>query len=137
MTYPVAGSGFRSIDRASKVRNIDRTAWAGGQLVVATWDTLGKGTVLTGAIYFGVAFEGRPFFSHGVELTEGNLQANDYPFVNCGVQTWLTTDATQNPAQVFYLGAVVWIMVSSEASYALTHRFSFEGKAMRNREYIN
>lgn len=135
----ISGShAYRGIDQGRKRQEVDRTAWAGSQLVFSSWDTIGVGTTLTEVISFGVAFEGQPFFSHGVELQEGEaLAAADYPFVTAGVQEWVRTAQGQfDQAERFYTGARVWISVSSSKAYKLRHRFAFEGTVMRHREHI-
>ena len=73
-----------------------------------------------------------------MELQEDETLVDaDYPFVTCGVYEWeRTAETSQERAQRFYLGAVVWVAVSSAKSYRLRIRLAFEGTAMRNREYI-
>lgn len=134
---PPGSAPFRGIDRAGKTREVDRNSWAGSQLVLATWDTIGSGTILTGGITFGAVFEGRPFFSYGVELQENEtLVDGDYPFTACGVSEWRTTELADERAQPFYTGAVVWIRVDANFPYRLRFRFAFEGTVVRNREHI-
>jgi hypothetical protein len=135
----LAGSNaYRGLDRAARHREVDRTGWAGSQLVLTTWDTIGSGTILTDLIPFGTVFEGQPFFSFGVELQEEEtLTEADYPFVTCGVQEWQrTAESALQRAERFYTGATIWIAVSSFRQYRLRYRFAFEGTAMRNREHI-
>lgn len=129
---------YRGIDKTRRRQEVDRAAWAGSQLVFTSWDTIGAGTTLTELIPFGVAFEGQPFFSHGVELQEGETLADaDYPFVTAGVQEWQRTAQTEHErAERFYTGARVWISVSSSKAYRLRHRFAFEGTVVRHREHI-
>lgn len=129
---------YRGINRGTRRREVDRSAWAGSQLVFTSWDTIGAGTTLTELIPFGVVFEGQPFFSFGVELQEGEtLVAGDYPHVAAGVQEWERTAQTGfAEAERFYTGARVWISVSSSKAYKLRHRLAFEGTVMRHREHI-
>lgn len=134
---PPGSAPFRGIERAGRTRETDRNSWAGSQLVLATWDTIGSGTILTAGITFGVVFEGQPFFSYGVELQENQtLVDNDYPFTACGVSEWQTTVADDERGQLFYTGAVVWIRVDAGTSYRLRFRFAFEGTVIRNREFV-
>lgn len=128
---------FRGLERAARTRETDRNSWAGNNLVVTTWDTIGSGTTQTGGLTFGSVFEGRPFFSYGVELQENEtLVDGDYPFTACGVLEWTTTVAADERAQLFYTGAVVWIRVDAGTQYRLRFRFAFEGTVIRNREFV-
>lgn len=130
---------YQGINRSNRQREVSRTAWAGSNLVLTAWDTIGSGTTLTDLIEFGTIFEGQPFFSFGVELQEDEtLVEGDYPFVTLGVQEWQRTEQTTEDDITlrFYTGAVVWIAVTASKSYRLRHRLAFEGTAMRQRQHI-
>lgn len=135
---PPGSAPYRGVERAARAREVDRNAWAGNNLVVTSWDTIGSGTTVTPSLTFGAVFEDRPFFSYGVELQENEtLATGDYPFTSCGVQEWQTViSETDDRGIPFYSGAIVWIRVSSTQSYRLRFRFAFEGIVIRNREYV-
>jgi len=105
------------------------------------YSTKGSGTFLTEEVSFSTAFEGTPFFSYGVELVEGQeLVSGDYPFVTVGVAEWVIKETTEEDfiekkIKPFYLGAKLWISVSSSKSYELTYSMVFEGVVMKNPQF--
>jgi hypothetical protein len=129
---------YRSLRKAERATRLDRDTWAGTSLLILTYDTIGAGTFETDLLDFGLVFEEAPFFAYGAELQPGEtLIAGDYPIVNCGVTRWETNeDPETRVGNVFYLGAYVWINVSSNSTYRMRFRLSFEGTAMRNVEYF-
>jgi hypothetical protein len=133
MTYEQTKRNERRVE-------LDRQTWAGTTVLQTAYETEGSGQFISDEISFGTVFEGRPFFSHGVELVEGQtLVAGDYPFITAGVSEWVQEPDVETAAAdpqkiVHYLGAYVWINVASSSSYLLRFRLSFEGTASRNVE---
>lgn len=138
MTSRPVRNTYPRIRRAETRIELDRGTWAENTFVVMTYDTVGTGVFNTELIDFGVVFEGRPFFSYGVELQGGEeLVDNDYPMVTAGVAEWQTTEIVEDQQSLpFYLGAYLFISVDSSSSYRLRFRLAFEGIAMRNVEYF-
>ena len=122
-------------------RELDRAQWAGPISMIFGYATNGSGTFLTEEISFSTAFEGTPFFSYGVELVEGQeLTSGDFPFVTVGVAEWVVKETTEEDfvekkIKPFYLGAKLWISVSSSKSYELTYSMVFEGVVMKNPQF--
>ena len=129
--------GYVRVRKAAKRQELDRATWAQPIQVVAAYETEGVGELITDVIDFGTAFEGPPFFSYGVELMEDQvLVEGDFPFVTCGVQEWVLSGEASDDVPARYIGAVVWIRVSSATRYRLRFRLSFEGVAFRNAEFL-
>ncbi len=129
---------YRSISKAGRKTRLDQETWAGTTLLFLSYDMTGVGEVETELLDFGLVFEGVPFFSYGVELQPGEvLTPGEFPAVMCGVKEWQLTEVEADTrATPFYLGAYLWISVSSNISYRLRFRLSFEGIAMRNVEHF-
>lgn len=127
--------------RAVEIRQLDRVQWAGPVSMIFGYQTQGSGTFLTEEIEFVTAFEGAPFFSYGVELVEGDsLIGGDFPFVTVGVAEWVTQEITEEDSiekkiKPFYLGAKLWISVSSSKAYELAYSLVFEGIVMKNPQF--
>ncbi len=124
--------------RQTKSRNrLDQDTWADTSLLVIAYDTEGVGSVKTELLSFKVVFEAPPFFSWGVEAGPGQeIFEGDYPAVAVGVAEWETTEIADPRAELFYLGAFVWISVAAGFPYRLRFRLSFEGISMRNVEHF-
>lgn len=128
------------VARAVKRETLDRATWASPVSIVYRYETEGSGTFITEELLFSVAFEGKPFFSYGVELADATvLVAGDYPFVTVGVSEWMTESSTEEDfdekkIKPFHLGAKLWISVSSAKSYKLVYSLVFEGVVMKNPE---
>lgn len=127
---------YRQVDRAGRARQLDRGTWAENTVALMVLDIEGSGEQLTDLLSFGVVFDGPPSFSYGVELIEGqSLVPSDFPFVTCGVSTWETMqfeEATDGRGADYYIGAYLWVNVSSSTQYRLRFRFAFEGVAFKN-----
>ena len=130
-------SHYRDVRAADRRRELDRQTWAGTNIVFLTYDIVGSGELTTELLEFGTAFESIPFFSYGVEVAEGTeLVSGDFPFVSAGVASWQVTETEDTNDVPIYLGAFVWIRVSSSTQYGLRFRFAFEGTALRNIEHF-
>ncbi len=129
---------YRSIEKARDSRRLDQATWAGDTLLFLSYDTIGVGEIETELIDFGLVFESVPFFAYGVELQPGEtLTEGQFPAVMCGVKEWQFTEVEADPrATPFYIGAFLWISITSSISYRLRFRLSFEGIAMRNVEHF-
>lgn len=124
------------IRRANIMREHDRDTWASFTAVVLRYETIGSGSFLTPELDFGVRFSGAPYVSFGAELSEvGSLVNGDYPHVTTGVAEWVTLNSNDdNVARgvvLEHIGAKLWISVSSETAYKVTHHLVFEGLAMK------
>lgn len=130
-TYP-------RVRKATSKQQYDRETWATPTQVVTAYDMVGAGQITTDPISFGVVYETPPFFAYGVELQTGEtLVAGDFPYCMCGVSAWTTTEIADGSRDIpYYLGASIWINVSSTKPYKLRFQLSFEGLAMRNVEYF-
>jgi len=127
---------YRDLQAQRRKQEFDRGGWAEDTVVYAQLDTTGSGQFTT-EVSFGTAFEGAPFFAFGVSLQDDEILADgDAPFVSCGVVDWLKAENSENREPDIYLGATVWVNVSSGKDYALTHRFAFEGMAFKNIQFI-
>lgn len=131
MTYP-------SIRRADRTKVLDQNTWAGNSLLILSYDTIGVGEIETELIDFGLVFEGVPTFAYGVELQPGEtLTPGSFPHVMCGVKEWQLTEVEADlRATQFHIGAFLWISITSNVSYRLRFRLSFEGISMRNVEHF-
>lgn len=138
MTTRAGGRTYSRIRRAETRTELDRETWASPELLIATYDTVGAGVIETELIDFGLVYEGPPFFSYGVEVQPGQaLISGDYPEITAGVREWYTTEAdADSQADVFYLGAYLWISIKASTAYRLRFRLSFEGISLRNVEYF-
>ena len=132
------GRTYPRLRRADDKIDLDRETWAGNNLLVLAYDTVGTGVIQTDLIDFGVVFEDVPFFSYGVELQVGHtLVTGDFPECTAGVRQWHTTEVAEgSQAKPFYLGAYLWISINAATAYRLRFRLSFEGVTMRNVEYF-
>ncbi len=130
MTYRLT----RQEDRRTQ---LDRQTWAGPVQLILTYELTGAGEHTSEMIPFGAVFEGKPFFSFGVELAEDEtLTDGDFPLIMAGVGEWDLTEIDNADEDPFYLGAKVWFNAVSKQSYAYLFRLSFEGVAVRNTEYF-
>ncbi len=129
---------YRSISKAQDRNRLDQTTWARNSVLFLSYDTIGVGEIETELIDFGLVFEEKPFFSYGVELQPNEtLIAGSFPAVMCGVREWQLTEVERDIRAVpFYIGAFLWISISSNISYRLRLRLSFEGISMRNVEHF-
>jgi hypothetical protein len=132
---------YSHIERSGKSRELDRNTWAGETTLVFAYETKGSGTFVTELLDFGIAYEGTPFFSYGVELIPGStLVDGDYPFVSAGVGEWIkkedVDDFAEKQLKLLHTGAHVWISVSSNKSYRLIFRMTFEGIAFKNPQFL-
>lgn len=127
---------IRNIIRVSnRRRELDRNTWASHAEIVLKYETIGSGSFLTEELEFGVRFSGAPYVSFGAETSEvGSLVDGDFPHVTVGVAEWITK-ASRNTVSVGgvleHIGAKLWISVSSENAYRITHSMTFEGLAMK------
>ena len=124
---------FRTRNRA---KELDRNTWANHTTVVLKYETEGSGAFLTPALEFGVRYSGPPYVSFGAEMSVvGSLVDGDYPHVTVGVAEWVTKsygeDSVIRGVVPEHIGAQLWISVSSETSYRITHSLVFEGLAMK------
>jgi len=122
--------------RTNLKRELDRNTWAGHAAVVLKYETEGSGSFLTEGLEFGVRFSGPPYVSFGAEQSVvGSLVDGDYPHVTVGVAEWVTKssgdDAVARGVVPEHIGAKLWISVSSETAYRITHSLVFEGLAMK------
>jgi hypothetical protein len=118
------------------MRELDRNQWSGHTAVVLRYETTGSGSFLTEDLEFGVRFSGPPYVSFGAEMSDvGSLVEGDYPHVTVGVAEWVvkSVDETSQARGVVpeHIGAKLWISVSSETAYRVTHHLVFEGLAMK------
>ena len=132
---------YGHIEGAARARELDRGTWASGQTTVFAYETKGAGTAQTELLDFGIAYEGPPFFSYGVELVPGEtLVDGDYPFVSAGVGQWVTKqddeDFAEKQLKLLHTGAYVFINVRSQKSYRLIFRMAFEGVAFKNSQFL-
>lgn len=128
----------RAIRRANLRQEQERDAWSETGVVYASYDYTGTGPFTTELLDFKTVFAAEPFFTYGVELQPDEyLVEGDYPFVSCGVSSWeLTEVPADSTATAYYLGARVWINVSSAKVYALRFRLAFEGPLFKNVENL-
>lgn len=124
------------IRRANLRRELDRNTWASHTVVVLRYETTGSGSFLTPVLDFGVRFSGPPHVSFGPQQSEvGSLVEGDYPHVTVGVAEWVTKssgeDADARGVIPEHIGATLWISVSAETAYKITHHLVFEGVAMK------
>lgn len=120
----------------ARKRELDRQTWASHSTIVLKYETEGSGSFLTPELMFGVRFSGAPYVSFGAEQSKvGSLVDGDYPFVTVGVAEWVTKSYSDDGAArgvvPEHIGAKLWISVSSETSYLITHSLVFEGLAMK------
>ncbi len=129
---------YTNLKKAASKARLDQQTWAGTSLLLLSYDTIGVGEIETELIDFGLVFEGAPFFSYGVELQPGEtLTEGTFPSVMCGVKEYQLTEVeADTQATSFYIGAFLWIAISSTLSYRLRLRLSFEGVSMRNVEHF-
>ena len=125
-----------ALRKSSKRIELDRNQWASQSTVVLRYETTGSGSFLTEEIDFGVRFSGPPYVSFGPVMSEvGSLVDGDYPHVTVGVAEWVTQTASESDEArgvvPEHIGAKLWISVSSEAAYTITHDLVFEGLAMK------
>jgi hypothetical protein len=126
----------RNVVRRSNIsRELDRNTWASHAEVVLKYETLGSGSFLTDELEFGVRFSGPPYVSFGAEQSVvGSLVDGDYPHVTVGVAEWIlksVVDTEVSRGAIEHIGAKLWISVSSETAYRITHSMTFEGLAMK------
>jgi hypothetical protein len=124
------------IRNANLRRELDRNTWANYTVVVVRYETTGSGSFLTPVIDFGVRYSGAPYVSFGPQQSVvGSLVEGDYPHVTVGVAEWVTRssgeEADTRGVIPEHIGAKLWISVSAETSYAITHHLVFEGVAMK------
>lgn len=126
----------KSVRRAGARQEQERGTWAETGVTYMTYDYTGTGGLVTEVLDFKTVFVSEPFFTFGVELQPDNyLVEGDYPFVSCGVSSWSITEVpADSTAEAYYLGAQVWINVSSSTVYALRFRLAFEGILFKNVE---
>ncbi len=130
MTYRLT----RQEDRRTQ---LDRQTWAGPVQLVLTYELTGAGEHTSEMISFGTVFEGKPFFTYGVELAEGEtLIGGDFPLIMAGVGEWDLTEIDNDDEDPFYLGAKVWFNAVTKQTYSYLFRLSFEGVAVRNTEFF-
>lgn len=133
---------YGHIRRSEQSRDLDRRTWAGSTTIVIAYETVGAGTFTTEMIDLGLAFEGPPFFTYGVELSEGQtLVEGDYPFVSAGIVEWVTNAETEEDFEekqlsLLHTGCFVGINVRSNKSYRLIFRMSFQGIAFKSTQYL-
>ncbi len=129
---------YRRVSKAQDRSRLDQTTWARSALLLLSYDTIGAGEIETELIDFGLVFEDKPFFSYGVELQPNEtLIAGEFPAVMCGVREWQLTEVERDDRAIpLYIGAFLWISISSNISYRLRFRLSFEGISMRNVEHF-
>ena len=123
---------IRNINRRLE---LDRQTWASESTVTLRYETIGSGSFLTEELEFGIRFSGAPYVSFGAEMSEvGSLVSGDYPYVTVGVAEWTTKsgdDAVARGVVLEHIGAKLWITVSSENVYKITHSLRFKGLAMK------
>lgn len=112
----------------------DRSTWASNVQAVRRVRVTGRGSINI-PFEFGLAYQGPPFFSYGVELASGALVPNDFPFVTAGVAGWMYTEVSDEMAVPLYTGAELFVGVWSVAEYDLIFTFVFEGIAFQNPQY--
>jgi hypothetical protein len=117
-------------------RELDRNTWSSQTVIVIRYETIGSGSFLTPELGFGVRFSGPPYVSFGPETSEvGSLVEGDYPHVTVGVAEWVVKssgeDAIARGVIEEHIGAKLWISVTSETAYAITHSLQFKGLAMK------
>lgn len=124
-----------TIRRINIRRELDRNTWASHASVVLKYETIGSGSFLTDPLEFGVRFSGPPYVSFGAEQSKvGSLVEGDYPHVTVGVAEWVTKAPGEGRVvrgALEHIGAKLWISVSSETAYQITHSMTFEGLAMK------
>lgn len=137
-----AGRIFRNIRSAEFRHDLDAGMVAGVDRVVWRIESRGTpgqfGSVTTlPSDTFGVAFQGKPFFSWGVEVVDGNvnLQEGLFPFVTAGVYEWQTMPTQNEGVEPRYVGASVYLGVQSGWEYEYVFTFSFEGVVFRSPEF--
>lgn len=132
---------YGHVERADRNRELDRRTWASDTTTVFAYETVGAGTFVTELFDFGLAYEGPPLFTYGVELVQGQiLVPGDYPFVSAGVGEWAKIeddeDFAEKQLKLLHTGAYVWINVSSNKSYRMIFRMAFEGVAFKNTKLL-
>lgn len=120
----------------NKAKELDRNTWANHTTIVLKVETEGSGAFLTSDMEFGVRYSGPPYVSFGAEMSVvDSLVDGDYPHVTVGVAEWVTKsygeDSVARGVVPEHIGARLWISVSSETSYRITHSLVFEGLAMK------
>lgn len=121
---------FPQIKNSNTRTEVDRRSWPELTQIIMEVSIEGSGVITTDPLVFPSRFEGKPFFSYGVELGSGEtLLAGDYPFVSVGVESWETVGSA-------YSGATLFIRTVAASNYRLNVMASFEGKIYKNPQYL-
>ena len=124
---------YKRLRDASQAQEFERRQWAQETQLVYRLNIEGRGELTLDPIKFGLAFQGAPFFWWGVELEVDNtLVEGDFPFVGCGVASWEKSTVSNEVVEPRYLGANLYVNISSVSEYKMVLTAVFEGVAYQN-----